>query len=237
MNISRRMVMLGGSGLLAACSPTARNLVTTLPDAPQAGAQTATLDLAISTAQTSAPVAPTPRVVIDPDGLIRPQLREHALAALDIHDGRITQRDRIYIVDFARFSGEARFYELDVVNGQVKAFHTAHGRGSDPRHSGYAQAFSNVPDSHASSVGAYATGGPGMGRVHGPNVLLDGLDYSNNNARDRAIIVHAADYAEPDFLAREGKLGRSYGCFSVCQADLTYLRERMGEGRLLYAAA
>ena len=38
-------------------------------------------------------------------------------------------------------------------------------------------------------------------------------------------------------LAREGKLGRSYGCFSVAHADLTALRERMGQGRLLFAWA
>ena len=56
-------------------------------------------------------------------------------------------------------------------------------------------------------------------------------------ARDRAIIVHGANYADPDFLAREGKLGRSYGCFSVAHTDLPSLRERMGEGRLLFAAA
>ncbi|PWS21368.1 twin-arginine translocation pathway signal, partial [Enterococcus faecium] len=55
--------------------------------------------------------------------------------------------------------------------------------------------------------------------------------------RERAIIVHGADYADPDFLAREGKLGRSYGCFSVAHTDLPALRERMGEGRLLFAAA
>ena len=84
-------------------------------------------------------------------------------------------------------------------------------------------------------VGAYATAGASYGSQQGPNVLLDGLEYSNNLARDRAIIIHGADYADPAFLAREGKLGRSYGCFSVSHADLVPLRERMGEGRLLFA--
>ena len=86
-----------------------------------------------------------------------------------------------------------------------------------------------------SSVGAYATAGASWGSQQGPNVLLDGLEYSNDKARERAIIVHGADYADPAFLAREGKLGRSYGCFSVSHADLVPLRERMGEGRLLFA--
>ena len=88
-----------------------------------------------------------------------------------------------------------------------------------------------------SSVGAFATAGAGMGVQQGPNVLLDGLEYSNDRARERAIIVHGADYADPEFLAREGKLGRSYGCFSVAHGDLPALRERMGEGRLLFAFA
>lgn len=114
---------------------------------------------------------------------------------------------------------------------------TCHGRGSDPAHSGYAQRFSNTPDSNMSSVGAYATAGASWGSQQGPNVLLDGLEYSNDKARERAIIIHGADYADPDFLAREGKLGRSYGCFSVAHADLPALRERMGQGRLLFAWA
>jgi hypothetical protein len=88
-----------------------------------------------------------------------------------------------------------------------------------------------------SSVGAYATAGASWGSQQGPNVLLDGLEYSNDKARERAIIIHGADYADPDFLAREGKLGRSYGCFSVAHADLPALRERMGQGRLLFAWA
>ena len=88
-----------------------------------------------------------------------------------------------------------------------------------------------------SSVGSFVTAGPNWGPQQGPNVLLDGLEYSNSAARERAIIVHGADYAEPEFLAREGKLGRSYGCFSLSHGDLQSVRDRMGEGRLLFALA
>jgi hypothetical protein len=158
-----------------------------------------------------------------------------AMAALDVHHPRIPLRDRMYLVDFQKFSGEERLYEVDLVAGRVTAFRTCHGRGSDPEHSGFARTFSNEPESYMSSVGAFATAGAGWGSQQGPNVLLDGLEYTNNLARDRAIIVHGADYADPEFLAREGKLGRSYGCFSTAHSDLPQLRERMGEGRLLYA--
>lgn len=186
------------------------------------------------------PLPPIPQITpppLDPRRLVRPELMSRAMAALDVHSHRITLRDRMYLVDFQKFSGDARMFEVDLIGGRVTAFRTCHGRGSDPEHSGFARRFSNTPESYMSSVGAYATAGAGWGAQQGPNVLLDGLEYSNNLARDRAIIVHGADYADPDFLAREGKLGRSYGCFSTAHTDLPMLRERMGEGRLLFAYA
>ena len=188
-------------------------------------------------------VQPTPWVrqaytppPLDPRGIIPRDLREQAIQALDRHAWSLPNRDRIYIVNFTQHSAEPRLYELDVISGEARMFHTAHGVGSDPFHSGYAHGFSNIMDSNASSLGAYRTSGQGWGMRHGDNVLLDGLEESNNAARDRAIIVHSADYCEPEWLAREGKLGRSFGCFATSVASLQYLRPRMDEGRLLYAA-
>lgn len=227
MRLSRRGLILGGSALLAGCASTEG------PVAPP------------RLAAAPRPLAPTPAVMVadltppplDPRRLVRKELMERAMAALDIHHRKIPLRDRMYLVDFQKFSGEERLYEVDLLRGQVTAFRTCHGRGSDPQHSGYARNFSNTPESYMSSVGAYATAGASYGAQQGPNVLLDGLEYSNDRARERAIIVHGADYADPDFLAREGKLGRSYGCFSTAHTDLPTLRERMGQGRLLFAWA
>lgn len=230
MRLARRGFILGGAALMAGCasaSQVARPVVTAAVATPPAPPPTI------------APTQPVlvPVTTIDPKGVVRKDLLDRARAALDAHQARIPNRDRMYVVDFQKFSGEERFYEVDLIKGEVTAFRTCHGRGSDPRHSGFAQSFSNQPDSHMSSVGAFATAGAGWGSQQGPNVLLDGLDPTNDRARDRAIIIHGADYADPDFLAREGKLGRSYGCFSVAHADLPSLRERMGDGRLLFAAA
>ena len=227
MQISRRGLIFGGSMALAGCAT-----ASSIPPAPQGFSPSAPVP---PPPRAPASMAATPRTVLDPHGLVRPELMQRAQAALDSHGHRISLRDRIYVVDFQKFSGTDRLYEIDLHGGWVTAYRTSHGRGSDPAHSGYAERFSNQPDSHMSSLGSYVTAGPSWGPQQGPNVLLDGLEYSNNLARQRAIIVHGADYADPAFLARQGKLGRSYGCFSCSHADLTALRERMGEGRLLFA--
>lgn len=233
MRLARRGFILGGAALLSGCATAAARPVATLsgqqvPPTPSIQIGRAP-EVITSQLNSTRP--------LDPRGSVRKELMDRALAALDIHQGRITQRDRMYLVDFTKFSGDERLYEVDLHGGAVTLMRTTHGRGSDPSHSGFAQQFSNTPDSYMSSVGAYATAGASHGAQQGPNVLLDGLEYTNNLARERAIIVHGADYADPAFLAREGKLGRSYGCFSVAHHDLPALRERMGEGRLLFAWA
>ncbi|MCO8017702.1 murein L,D-transpeptidase catalytic domain family protein [Brevundimonas diminuta] len=230
MRLSRRGLILGGSALLAGCSSAASTSQLQL-----AGAVAPTLPIVPERTRTAHVQMANAGTTIDPHGVVRPDLIERARAAMDVHGHKISKRDRMYLVDFQKFSGEDRLYEVDLEGGWVTAYRTSHGRGSDPAHSGYAQQFSNRPDSHMSSIGAYATAGASWGSQQGPNVLLDGLEYSNNLARERAIIIHGADYADPAFLARQGKLGRSYGCFSVSHADLVPLRERMGEGRLLFA--
>ncbi|MGN6063485.1 MULTISPECIES: murein L,D-transpeptidase catalytic domain-containing protein [Brevundimonas] len=230
MRLSRRGLILGGSALLAGCSSAASTTSLQL-----AGAVAPTLPTLPERATAAHVQVAEAGTTIDPHGVVRKDLIGRARAAMDVHGHKISKRDRMYLVDFQKFSGEDRFYEVDLEGGWVTAYRTSHGRGSDPAHSGYAQQFSNRPDSHMSSIGAYATAGASWGSQQGPNVLLDGLEYSNNLARERAIIIHGADYADPAFLARQGKLGRSYGCFSVSHADLVPLRERMGEGRLLFA--
>ena len=233
MRLARRGFILGGAALVSGCATAAARPVVTAAAQQVPPAPTLQVDRPpeIITSQLNS-TRP-----LDPRGSVRKELMDRALAALDIHEGKITQRDRMYLVDFQKFSGDERLYEVDLHGGAVTLMRTTHGRGSDPSHSGFARQFSNTPDSYMSSVGAYATAGASHGAQQGPNVLLDGLEYTNNLARERAIIVHGADYADPAFLAREGKLGRSYGCFSVAHADLPALRERMGEGRLLFAWA
>ena len=231
MRLARRGFILGGAAVLSGCATAGTGSV--LQTAALAVPEPAPVPPeAVSEIVVAAPDIAPP---LDPRRIVRKDLMDRAMAALDIHHHKVPLRDRMYLVDFQKFSGEERLYEVDLVAGHVTALRTCHGRGSDPAHTGFARTFSNDPNSYKSSLGAYATAGASYGSQQGPNVLLDGLEYSNNLARDRAIIIHGADYADPAFLAREGKLGRSYGCFSVAHTDLPALRERMGVGRLLFA--
>ena len=81
----------------------------------------------------------------------------HNLLALDQH--RVYARDTIGIADFSQPSSEPRFHLVDVASGAVESFRVAHGRGSDPDHSGFVEKFSNDFGSHATSNGTGMGGG------------------------------------------------------------------------------
>ncbi len=227
------------AALTAACAgPSHLTPLASATPAPEPQPQPVTSPARVAAAESEPEVIATaPPVTLDPKGVIRKGLLADAMVALKRHGARIPKQDRIYLVDFKRHSSQPRLYALDLATGEVTSFRTAHGLGSDPRRTGFAQKFSNVENSKASSVGAYLTAGQSEGAHDGANVLLEGLDPTNSKARERAIIVHAADYCEPSYLARQGMLGRSDGCFALSHADLRVLRPALDSGRLLFAGA
>lgn len=178
------------------------------------------------------PAPARPRVMVDP--VIDSRLVGRARAAFDRHRASLSDIDTVGIVDFAQASGEPRFFLLDTNSGRVSRHLVAHGRGSDPAHTGFLQRFSNQPGSEASSNGAYVTGDYYPGH-YGRAMRVKGLDSSNSNAEARAIVVHSAWYAEPNVLASNGRLGRSEGCFAMSHASLQEVLARLGPGRFLYA--
>jgi hypothetical protein len=165
---------------------------------------------------------------------VSPALLGRARAALRRHRDRLSHIDRIGIVDFSRPSNAPRFFVIDMANGETTRHLVAHGRGSDPAHTGWVQKLSNVPGSHASSAGAYVTGDAYQG-AHGRSMRLEGLDPLNSNAEARAIVVHAAWYVSPDMARNTGMIGRSEGCFAMSNSSRDAVMERLGAGRLIYA--
>ena len=178
------------------------------------------------------PPAPAPVAMAAPGG-INPALFQRAKAALDSRPW-IKTRDFIGIVDFSKGSHEGRFHVVHLPSGQADSFRVAHGRGSDPAHSGYVEQFSNRPGSAATSNGAYTTGEYYHGK-YGLSMKVHGLDWSNSNAESRAIVIHNAWYAEPDMISAHGKLGRSEGCFAFSQRDQAIVMQRLAGGRMIYA--
>jgi hypothetical protein len=165
---------------------------------------------------------------------VAPSLLKRALDALERHAKSIAQRDFIGVADFSLHSRAPRFHLVNLADGTVRSHLVAHGRGSDPGHTGWLEHFSNEPASNATSAGTYRTGSVYVG-AHGHSIHLDGLDPTNSNAASRAIVVHGAWYVSQVMIAHSGMLGRSLGCFAVANSSLREILSTLGPGRLIYA--
>ncbi len=146
----------------------------------------------------------------------------------------VWRKDIAGIADFGVRSDHPRFHFANLENGTVRSFLVTHGAGSDPEHTGWLQDFSNVEGSNATSRGAYLTCEWYKGK-YGTSIRLEGLDETNCNALERYIVMHAADYATPEHVARWGKLGRSNGCFAMGPDNFREALWHLSGGRLLYA--
>ncbi len=121
------------------------------------------------------------------------------------------------VIDFSMPSTERRFFIMDLARGEmIFDEYVTHGEGSgDPNDITMASAFSNIDGSHMSSLGMVRAAETYVG-AHGYSLRLDGLDGTYNDAvRDRAIVIHPAEYATEDFVNTYGYLGRSWGCPAV----------------------
>jgi L,D-transpeptidase catalytic domain len=225
--LDRRSLVLSGAVAAAGTLIASRSWFDSAPQAPVRPVPGPPAKVPPMAAAKPAPVPAQPKE--------QPKLVREALAALDRHGRMIPHRDRIAIVDFSSPSSKPRMQLLDIESGKTKEFLVAHGSGSDPGHTGFLHRFSNQPDSNASSQGAFVTANYYVGK-HGRSQRLLGLDPTNNNALERAIVVHGAWYAEADMIRSHGKLGRSQGCFAVGDSELAHLFERLGTGRMIYAA-
>lgn len=157
-----------------------------------------------------------------------------AQTELDRQGGEIARRDVVAIADYGHPSAARRFYLLDMEAGRVRAFRVTHGAGSDPNHDGWLDRYSNEHGSNATSRGAYRMRSRYVGK-YGESMRMDGLDATNSNALDRAIVMHPADYAGEAHVKRWGRLGRSNGCFAFSDADMREMLARLPDGRLLIA--
>jgi hypothetical protein len=158
------------------------------------------------------------RLVAQTDNL-RPEVLKLAFEAYAeaLTEGRVL-RERLTVIDYSLPSYEKRLWVIDIPLAKVLFEEiVAHGMGS-PRGSGgdmeRATAFSNLFGSRKSSLGIFLTAETYLGR-HGYTLKLDGLEQGiNDNARERLIVVHGADYVTAA-RARDHMVGRSWGCPAV----------------------
>ena len=137
------------------------------------------------------------------------------------------------VIDFSRPSTQKRLWVYDL-RSRAMLFEelVSHGRNSGMN---LASAFSNVAESNMSSLGLYRTAEAYIGK-HGYSLRLDGLDRGfNDRARERAIVIHGADYVSEGVTKAQGRLGRSLGCPAVRPEVSRQLIDAVKGGGLVFA--
>jgi len=170
------------------------------------------------------------------DGL-SPQVLSAALDAVAGARARgVTGRDDLLtVIDYSLPSTEPRLWVLDLARGKV-LYHelVAHGRGSGEN---VATRFSNVPDSRATSLGLFVTGGTYQGG-NGYSLILKGLDRGlNDRAEERHIVMHGAWYVSPEQARSQGRIGRSWGCPALSEQIARPIIDTIKGGSFLFSYA
>jgi hypothetical protein len=135
----------------------------------------------------------------------------------NLHSKNHIENHLLTIIDFSQSSNTERLWILDVQNRKViHSSLVAHGKNSGEE---FATRFSNIPSSYQSSIGFYVTDNTYLGK-HGLSLFLNGMESNiNDKARERAIVMHGADYVSKEYIHLNGRLGRSFGCPSIPMSD------------------
>lgn len=188
-------------------------------------------------------VAPPPKPV-EPDlltqlaavapGADRNVLRQ-ALAARQcaVASGAVGDPKRLAVIDYSLPSTVPRMWVFDLsVPKLLHVEHVAHGQGSGGN---FATAFSNEDGSHQSSLGLFVAAETYVGE-NGYSLRMDGLEPGiNHHARERLIVIHGADYVDPDRATKQGRLGRSWGCPALRRAVANGVIDSLKDGQLVFA--
>lgn len=156
---------------------------------------------------------------IQPEGFSLPELEIFTKA----FEGYVTLESQgkiknniLTIIDFSLSSTKERMWVIDMLNKKV-VLQTlvSHGIKSGKE---FAKSFSNQNESFKSSLGFFLTGETYIGK-HGISLKLDGLEFGlNDKARERAVVIHGAEYVSKKLANKQGYLGRSQGCPAVATA-------------------
>ncbi|HBC32747.1 MAG TPA: hypothetical protein DC045_00140 [Marinobacter adhaerens] len=140
--------------------------------------------------------------------------------------------ERLAVIDFSLPSSQERLWIFDLEKGELLLRDlVAHGKNSGNFES---TAFSNIEGSHQSSIGLFQARESYYGR-HGYSLRLDGLEPGINDlARQRAIVIHGADYVNDDWVSKYGRIGRSHGCPAVDNQIVKRVVDNLKGGQLVF---
>ncbi|WP_455230650.1 murein L,D-transpeptidase catalytic domain family protein [Geopseudomonas aromaticivorans] len=197
--------------------------------------------LAASLAAFSSPLlasTPSAAPLIDSLAKAAPTLNHevlrHALAAMQcaVNNGS-APADRLAVIDFSLPSSERRLWVFDLKRKTLLLRElVAHGQGSGEN---FATSFSNREGSHQSSIGLFRTSETYHGQ-HGYSLRMDGLEPGiNDRARERAIVIHPANYVDPAWVKRHGRIGRSHGCPAVRPEVARMVIDNLKGGQFMFS--
>lgn len=146
---------------------------------------------------------------------------------------RLNNKELFSIIDFTKDCNSKRFYTIDLEKMKIVYYtYVAHGKKSGER---MATSFSDVVESNKSSIGFYITGSTYNGG-NGYSLMLHGDEKGyNSNLAKRSVVVHAADYANEDYIARNGRMGRSLGCPALPENIYKQVIETIKEKTMIFA--
>lgn len=145
----------------------------------------------------------------------------------------MSRAQRLAVIDFSLPSSVPRLWIFDLERRKLVLEElVAHGQNSGEDQ---ATSFSNIIGSNQSSLGLFRTSESYIGR-HGYSLRMDGLEPGvNDNARDRAIVIHAADYVDPSWIDRQGRIGRSQGCPAVRPQVAQKVVDSLKDGQFMFS--
>ncbi len=146
---------------------------------------------------------------------------------------RLNNKELFSFIDFTKDCNSIRFYTIDLEKMKIVYYtYVAHGKKSGER---MATSFSDAVESNKSSIGFYITGNTYNGG-NGYSLMLHGDEKGyNSNLAKRSVVVHAADYANEDYIARNGRMGRSLGCPALPENIYKQVIETIKEKTMIFA--
>ena len=147
--------------------------------------------------------------------------------------GAIEAPPTLTLIDYSKPSTQPRLWTWDLATGELLFRElVAHGKNTGEN---AAVKFSNEMNSLQSSLGLFVTDEPYVGS-NGYSLRLDGLDTGfNDRARERAIVLHGAPYVDESFAAKNGRIGRSWGCPAVRSAMAAAVINRIRGGSVIFS--